>query len=46
MSKIDADVSVAVLNDIYYIEAIDELKNKLLSINLEERENATYYAKR
>lgn len=26
MSKIDADVSIAVLNDTYYIEAIDELK--------------------
>ena len=28
MSKIDTDLSIAVLNDTYYIEAIDELKKK------------------
>ena len=28
MSKIDGDLSIAVLNDTYYIEAIDELKKK------------------
>lgn len=30
MSKIDADLSIAQLNDTYYIEAIDELKKKYL----------------
>ena len=28
MSKIDADLSVAILDDSYYIQAIDELKKK------------------
>ena len=28
MSKIDGDLSIAVLNDTYYIEAIDEIKKK------------------
>lgn len=28
MSKIDGDLSIAVLKDTYYIEAIDELKKK------------------
>lgn len=30
MSKIDTDLSIAVLNDTYYIEAIDELKKKYI----------------